>query len=351
MRRYWLLSLLAAVACGGGSDTSVTPPAPPTGPGPAASVTLREGDGQSGEPQQPLAVAPSVIVRDAAGKAVPGVPVTFAVDSGRGTVTSGSVTSNSDGVATAGTWTLGPVEGRHVASARSGALSSVKFIATATIAKVTYPPQAVSVAGGTVKLVRPGRSLDGFEVQVPANALSSPSTIALTVRSAAALQLPVGVAAGTPIVRIDAGAARLLQPVLLRFPVRAEVGRTRVASMRMANGSLSALPTVTGDADGITVALWSLSAEGVAAAGTVASRAGAARDGSSIEVLVQQVDDALFNKDFDSGFRPGVDDWDFVRQPIAGVAAMIDPVDAMLATSLWYWKARKSTDGPLYQRF
>jgi len=48
-----------------------------------------------------------VIVRDANANPVSGVSVTFAVASGSGSITGGSQTTNSSGIATVGSWTLG----------------------------------------------------------------------------------------------------------------------------------------------------------------------------------------------------------------------------------------------------
>ncbi len=56
-----------------------------------------------------MAIPPAVKVTTAAGAAVPGVTVTFAVASGGGSVTGATPTTGADGVATVGSWTLGPL--------------------------------------------------------------------------------------------------------------------------------------------------------------------------------------------------------------------------------------------------
>src|ERR1700704_4328572 len=54
---------------------------------------------------------PSVIVNDLRGLAMAGVPVTFAVTVGDGSITGATATTNSAGIATVGSWTLGAGEG------------------------------------------------------------------------------------------------------------------------------------------------------------------------------------------------------------------------------------------------
>lgn len=86
-----------------------------------------------------VATPPSVIVRDASGNPVSGVSVTFTVIGGGGTVSSASATTNSAGIATVGSWTMGPTAGTNTLTATSGTLtgSPVIFIATGTVGTAT----------------------------------------------------------------------------------------------------------------------------------------------------------------------------------------------------------------------
>src|SRR5205807_2221790 len=66
---------------------------------------------------------PSVIVKDANGNPVTGVTVTFAVAPGSGTITGGTQTTSTSGVATVGSWTLSPTAGSNTLTATSGSLT------------------------------------------------------------------------------------------------------------------------------------------------------------------------------------------------------------------------------------
>ncbi len=65
------------------------------------------GDGQIGTPGQAVPTAPALVVEDANGNPVSGVPVLFEIVSGGGSVTGGSVTTDGSGIARVGSWTLG----------------------------------------------------------------------------------------------------------------------------------------------------------------------------------------------------------------------------------------------------
>jgi 5-hydroxyisourate hydrolase-like protein (transthyretin family) len=99
--------------------------------GTAVSLAKNGGDNQAGAAGSAVAVAPSVIIKDANGNPVAGVSVTFSVASGGGSVAGATVATNSAGIASVGSWTLGPAVGVNTLTATSGSLAAVTFTATA----------------------------------------------------------------------------------------------------------------------------------------------------------------------------------------------------------------------------
>ena len=147
-----LVGLAFAIGCGGDGPTE---PA-----GPPALLEKSDGDGQDWYFSNPLPVAYSVAVRDANGRGVPGVSVTWAVTSGGGSVDPAASVTNGDGIA-ATTHTLGATEVSHTVTANAASLPEVVFSASAstppTSAAVTVgdptffsPKNVVVQVGGTV---------------------------------------------------------------------------------------------------------------------------------------------------------------------------------------------------------
>src|SRR2546422_2583764 len=89
-------AVLGAVECGGGGGGGTQPPGPPT------DLVKSGGDAQSWYFNNPLPTFLSVTAKDAGGRAVPGVVVTWAVTSstGNGAVNPLQSTTNASGVAT-----------------------------------------------------------------------------------------------------------------------------------------------------------------------------------------------------------------------------------------------------------
>lgn len=100
-----------------------------------ALIQKTSGDGQIAVAGQPVSIAPAVLVQDANGKPVAGVPVTFEIVSEHGSLTAGSTATNNSGIAQVGSWTLGSKGANLLRATAAGAGISgnpVTFTATGT---------------------------------------------------------------------------------------------------------------------------------------------------------------------------------------------------------------------------
>ena len=100
-------------------------------PRPAASLVAIGGDRQSAFPLTTLSERVAVRALDSLGKGVPGLPITFSVVKGGGSVTGGARITDRDGYATAGEWTIGPSVGDNILFATAESLPTVAFTANA----------------------------------------------------------------------------------------------------------------------------------------------------------------------------------------------------------------------------
>ena len=101
-------------------------------PGPAASVSISQGDEQIAQVNTQVSLLPEVMVADQFGNGVQGETVAWQVLSGGGMVIgSGSGTSEPDGLSRVGGWQLGGVPGTNLLEATVAGLTTVQFTATA----------------------------------------------------------------------------------------------------------------------------------------------------------------------------------------------------------------------------
>ena len=100
--------------------------------GSAGGMTANGGDNQTATVNTAAGTNPSVLVADSNGNPVQGVPVTFAIGSGSGSLTGAHATTGADGIATVGSWTLGIAAGVNTLTAAASGLPTVTFHADGT---------------------------------------------------------------------------------------------------------------------------------------------------------------------------------------------------------------------------
>lgn len=130
---------------------TVTTTAPGITPG---VVTANSATSQAGTVGQQVSERPSVKVTSSAGAAIASIAVTFAITSGGGSLTGASATTDANGVATVGSWILGPTAGANTMTATVAGLPPVTFTATsAALPTFTLTPAiAATVPLGSVSL-------------------------------------------------------------------------------------------------------------------------------------------------------------------------------------------------------
>jgi hypothetical protein len=168
-------------------------------------IAVEAGDNQTAAVGTPVAMPPSVAVRDGTGNPVAGAMVTFAVGMGGGSITGpAEVTTNEAGIATIDGWVLGMVAGPQTLTATlagSDQGASVTFTATAT----AVAPSGLMFADATPSEVF------GVGGSLPAPTLATDGGEAVTFAIGAPAPVPegLGISPATGVIgwtaRLDAG--------------------------------------------------------------------------------------------------------------------------------------------------
>ncbi|HEV8124354.1 MAG TPA: kelch repeat-containing protein [Gemmatimonadales bacterium] len=108
------------------------------------TIVINGGDNQSAPVNAAVAIDPSVRLADQYGNPVPGHSVTFLVLSGGGGITGSPALSNSSGIATVGSWSMGPTAGTNTLRATAAGLPSTPVVFTATGQAVSTPQLAIT---------------------------------------------------------------------------------------------------------------------------------------------------------------------------------------------------------------
>src|SRR5205807_2300815 len=134
----WTLGSLAGpnTLTATGVSHAVTFTATATGPA-GLNITNYRGDGQTQSAGAAVPIAPAAQVTDLSGHPVAGVQVVFSVTAGGGSVTGATQTTDANGIATLGSWTLGSAAGiNELQAALNTGVSTgyTIFVATGSLA-------------------------------------------------------------------------------------------------------------------------------------------------------------------------------------------------------------------------
>ena len=144
------------VTASGGVSATITATATA---GPPATVTAVAGNNQTAAAGATVPIAPSIRVVDGFGNLVSGAAVTFTVLSGGGQVTNGLTATNSQGIATVGSWRLGPSGGAQTLAARveANGVTNNPIVFTATA--VAGPPTSMVAVSLTTQSAPAGSNV------------------------------------------------------------------------------------------------------------------------------------------------------------------------------------------------
>jgi adhesin/invasin len=148
------------------------------GVGAPASMAATAGDDQTATVATAVATRPAVVVRDQDGNPLGGIPVTFKVTAGGGSLAGTNPVTDADGIATVGAWTLGKNVGSNTLGATLSGLdvsgSPVVFSATgspgpvsAEKSGVSAAPASISASGGSSRSTITVTARDGFDNPIP----------------------------------------------------------------------------------------------------------------------------------------------------------------------------------------
>ena len=145
------------------------------GPPRIASLSVNAGNNQTGTAGSNLAVAPSVVARDASNAPVQGVTVFFSVMSGGGSVTNTSEVTNAQGIASAGTWRLGSSTGTQLLSAQvpQAGVNNNPIVFTATAS--AGAPVSVTALSATTQTTPVGALVTSVPSVVVRDAVGNPA--------------------------------------------------------------------------------------------------------------------------------------------------------------------------------
>src|SRR5690606_19264587 len=183
----------------------------------------------------------------------------------------------------------------------------------------------------------------------------------LTEASTSGLNIPSGMTAIGPALAILSPAGRLQAGAVVRLPMTPVAGKVMMIGFAdPVSRRVTVLPTLRQESNEIVALIPSLDG-GIVPGARLAGVSGppTRMDEPKSLVFMMAINEELLDRPFDTGFRPGTDDWDFPRMAIADLAFLKRPPEAelpfataddgLVSTAIWYYVNRRKSGGqPLH---
>jgi hypothetical protein len=184
----------------------------------------------------------------------------------------------------------------------------------------------VDAAGGTIRVAQARHPLDGLTIEVPAGTYAAPVEFRVEASPIESATF-AGLVPVSELVRVENGGAPATgEPVRVTIPAQVPAdGSVQAFYYEAATGTVAPLPVVDQDASSVTVAAAHFS-----------------------DIWLATVDWAKLGETVDSGFRPGVDDWQFTNY--GSYAAPGGHCEGQVMSAMWYYRTQRLGAGasPLY---
>lgn len=188
---------------------------------------------------------------------------------------------------------------------------------------------AVDPSGGTLEVAETGGPLDGLRITVPDGAVTDGVTFVISQQPIVRHNLGAGASTPIPLIWIENGGAEAASLITVRIPIQSPDGVFAMAYYYDEDtGALEGIPQVAQDAESLTIATTHFS-----------------------PILVTQEEiDSLLAQNWDTGYKPGVDDWQTANR--GSYFAPRGFCSGSAYSSLWYFINEKQlTASTLYNRF
>jgi hypothetical protein len=179
--------------------------------------------------------------------------------------------------------------------------------------QVQAASQTIDPSGGTIAVSKPGDPLDGFIIGVPPNSYADSRTFKVSSARITNQTFGDDINPISPMISVDNGGGYSDGMMYVRVPVK-------VPEDSFAMGffyddktrRLEGMPLIAVDAESVTVATMHFSS-----------------------FFLSKINKALLKNDVDSGFQPGIDDWQFTNQ--GSYIAQGGHCEGQALTAMWYY--------------
>jgi hypothetical protein len=217
--------------------------------------------------------------------------------------------------------------------------------------EIEVASQSIPASGGILTVDDATSTINGMTIKVLANSYSSPKTFTITTADIADHKLGDYFNPITPLIQIDNGGGYSATPMEVTIPITLPEGHFAMGFIYdEMTGRLEGMPVLKLSSNSITVTTMHFMSSS-AISNEIEKSAPVARNASVNMVIASIAESAMKNQTIiSSGFKPGVDDWEYVNY-----GSYISPgghCAGQSMTAMWYYYEKKlAGETSLYHAF
>lgn len=210
----------------------------------------------------------------------------------------------------------------------------------------------VPSSGGKVKVVKPDSPIDGMEISIPAKSFTSGQTVSISYSEIKSHQFGANFNPITPVITVECNGGYANEIIEVNIPVKVPAGHIPLGFyLDETTGKLEGIPLHNYTANSVTLLTRHFLPGNKLHTGATALKSANAEVGKGANIIVSSISESVLNLQpiIASGFKPGIDDWEFINY--GSYMAPGGHCAGQNMTAMWHYFEKKSSEGNLFNKF
>lgn len=208
--------------------------------------------------------------------------------------------------------------------------------------------QQVGPGGGTVTINKPGDPLDSLVLTLSPGSYQTTKTFKITYAPITGNQLGQYFNPISPLINISYDGGYSAEPIKIKIPVNIPAGKFAMGFLYdKSTGLVEGLPVEDMGNNYVTISTSHFTSNS-----SIGKTGGISYQNPQADIVISSIDEAVLSQQniIDSGFNPGVDDWEFINY--GSYIAQHGQCAGQAITEMWYYQTKKKSGSPsLYHNY
>jgi hypothetical protein len=210
----------------------------------------------------------------------------------------------------------------------------------------------ISTSGGSVVVTQPDTPIEGMEISIPSNSFTTPQTFKVSYSEIKSHDFGQNFNPISPMITVSNEGGYSADLMKITIPIKVPEGHFPLGFyFDETTGKLEGIPVLNYSSNTITLLTRHFLPGSKLHTGASALKSANAETGKGANIIISSISESVLNLQpiIASGFKPGVDDWEFIN--FGSYMAPGGHCAGQNMTAMWYYFEKKTAEGKLFNRF